>query len=197
MKKIWELLKSPSNKPLGLVVFAGMMVGMFGWIIFNGALGMSNSMEFCVSCHEMSYAYEEYKETVHYKSPSGVRATCADCHVPKADSVGGWFAKMKAKMMASKDTYHYILGTYDTKEKYEAGRWAMANAVWDKMRARNSKECLSCHDFDAMDLEEQDRSARKKHGKAIKAGEQCIDCHTGIAHEEPEEPEEEEEEEEG
>jgi cytochrome c-type protein NapC len=67
----------------------------------------------------------------------------------------------------------------------------MANSVWDKMRANNSRECRSCHDFSQMDLSEQDRSARKRHGKAVDEGKTCIDCHKGIAHEEPDEPDEE------
>ena len=45
-----------------------------------------------------------------------------------------------------------------------------------------SAECRNCHDFTSMDLSEQDRSARKKHSRAIDEGETCIDCHKGIAH---------------
>lgn len=138
----------------------------------------------------MKVNLEELKETVHYKNASGVQATCADCHVPKS-----FFPKLKAKIFAAKDVYHEILGTIDTKEKYEARRWEMANAVWAKMKASDSRECRSCHDFNNMDLSEQDRMARKKHGRATDKGQTCIDCHKGIAHEEPDEPDEEEDEE--
>jgi cytochrome c-type protein NapC len=41
-----------------------------------------------------------------------------------------------------------------------------------------------------MDMEEQGRSARKKHTKALAEGKTCIDCHKGVAHELPDEPEE-------
>ncbi len=37
-----------------------------------------------------------------------------------------------------------------------------------------------------MDLSEQDRSARKRHERAVAKGETCIDCHEGIAHKLPE-----------
>ena len=131
---------------------------------------------------------EEYKETVHYKNASGVQATCSDCHVPKQ-----FLPKMFAKIMAAKDVYHEILGTIDTPEKYEARRWEMANRVWAKMKATNSRECRNCHQFENMDLTEQSRSARSRHGNAPDAGKTCIDCHKGIAHEEPDEPDEEEE----
>jgi cytochrome c-type protein NapC len=41
-----------------------------------------------------------------------------------------------------------------------------------------------------MDLSAQDRLARKKHARADMEGGTCIDCHSGIAHEEPLEPDE-------
>ena len=153
--------------------------------LFNVGLAMTNQMEFCTSCHSMQVNLREYKETVHYKNRSGVSAECADCHVPKA-----FVPKMIAKVMAAKDVYHEIMGTIDTQEKYEAHRWDMASRVWAKMKATDSRECRSCHDWDRMDLAEQDRSARKRHGRARDEGKTCIDCHKGIAHEEPDEPEE-------
>lgn len=158
---------------------------------FNVGLQATNEMEFCTSCHSMKINLEEYKETVHYKNTSGVQATCADCHVPKE-----FVPKMVAKVMAAKDVYHEIIGTIDTREKFEAYRWNMATRVWAKMKASDSRECRTCHDYDNMDLSEQDRSARKRHSRAIEKGQTCIDCHKGIAHEEPDEPEEPEESEE-
>jgi cytochrome c-type protein NapC len=136
----------------------------------------------------MKINFEEYKETVHYKNASGVRATCSDCHVPKQ-----FFPKLAAKLIATKDIYHEIIGTVDTREKYEKHRWDMASRVWAKMKATDSRECRSCHAFDSMDLSAQGRSARKRHPRAQMKGETCIDCHKGIAHEEPDEPEELEE----
>ncbi len=163
----------------GVLAFAG----------FNSILAYINEMEFCTSCHSMKVNLEEYKETVHYKNASGVPAVCSDCHVPKA-----FLPKIKAKFLAYKDVLHEILGTIDTKEKYEAHRWEMASRVWAKMKATDSRECRSCHDFDNMVFSEQDRTARKKHPRAQLKGQTCIDCHKGIAHEEPDEPDEDEEE---
>jgi cytochrome c-type protein NapC len=131
----------------------------------------------------MKVNLEEYMETAHYKNPSGVQATCSDCHVPKP-----FVPKMVAKIMAAKDVYHEIMGTIDTREKFEEHRWAMASRVWAKMEASDSRECRSCHDFSDMDLSAQSRSARSKHSRAVDKGETCIDCHKGIAHEEPMEP---------
>ncbi|MES9851456.1 MAG: NapC/NirT family cytochrome c [Candidatus Thiodiazotropha sp. L084R] len=166
---------------VGIIFIAGIVFSG----LFNMGMSYTNEMEFCTSCHSMKVNLEEFKETLHYKNASGVQATCADCHVPKP-----FIPKMIAKVMAAKDVYHEIMGTIDTKEKYEAHRWDMANRVWEKMRASNSRECRSCHDYENMDLSEQDRSARKRHPKALDEGKACIDCHAGVAHEEPDEPEE-------
>jgi cytochrome c-type protein NapC len=160
------------------IVFAG---------LFNVGLAYTNEMEFCTSCHTMQTPLKELQENVHYKNASGVQATCADCHVPEA-----FFPKMVAKVIAAKDVYHEIIGTIDTPEKFEAYRWKMANRVWDKMKATDSRECRNCHEFGNMDLTEQGRSARSKHGNAEDKGQTCIDCHKGVAHEEPDEPGEEE-----
>jgi cytochrome c-type protein NapC len=165
---------------VGVIFLAGLIFAG----LFNVGLAYTNEMEFCTSCHSMQVNLEEYKETIHYKNPSGVQATCSDCHVPKQ-----FIPKMVAKVMAAKDVYHEVLGTIDTPEKYEAHRWDMATRVWAKMKGTNSRECRNCHKFENMDLTGQSRSARARHGNAPDKGETCIDCHKGIAHEEPDEPE--------
>ena len=174
--------------PLILLV-GGFAVGIIFWGGFNTTLEMTNTMGFCLSCHEMrNNPYAEYQETVHFKNPSGVQVTCADCHVPDP-----WIYKVKRKIEATKELYGKATGKISTEEKFNAHRWEMANRVWDTMRATDSRECRNCHSFESMDLSEQDRSARKKHSRAIDSGKTCIDCHQGIAHELPDEPEEDEE----
>ena len=164
---------------VSIIFLAGVIFAGF----FNAGLAYTNEMEFCTSCHSMKINLEEYKETIHYKNPSGVQATCSDCHVPEQ-----FLPKMYAKVMAAKDVFHEVIGTIDTPEKYEEHRWDMATRVWAKMKGTNSRECLNCHRFENMDLTEQSRSARNQHGNAPDKGESCIDCHTGIAHEEPDDP---------
>ena len=158
--------------------------------LFNAGLHATNKTEFCTSCHSMKNNLAELKESAHWSSASGVHAGCADCHVPKA-----FFPKMKAKILAAKDVYHEIAGTIDTPEKFEKHRWEMANRVWEKMKASDSRECRNCHSYEHMDLlsDAQDKRARRRHAAATDKGETCIDCHKGIAHEEPDEPEEENE----
>jgi len=171
-------------------MFFILILGAAFMSLFNYGLQATNTTEFCTSCHSMQTNLAELKQTVHYSSASGVHAGCADCHVPKE-----FIPKMIAKVMAAKDVYHEILGTIDTPEKYEKHRWDMASRVWAKMKATDSRECRTCHSFDHMDLSAQDKSARKRHDSATEKGKTCIDCHKGIAHEEPDEPDDEPEDE--
>jgi len=175
-----------SRTKLFFIIIAVFGAGAVFAGLFNVGLSATNTEEFCTDCHTMKIPQSELHESLHYKNTSGVKATCADCHVPKA-----FGPKMVAKILAAKDVWHEILGTIDTEEKYEQHRWAMANRVWAKMKATDSRECRSCHAWETMDLSEQSRSARNRHSRAQDEGETCIDCHKGVAHQEPDEPEEE------
>ncbi|TNG01482.1 MAG: Denitrification system component NirT [Gammaproteobacteria bacterium] len=186
IRSIWKQLMSPSPLSLAGILSIGFVGGVIFWGGFNTAMEATNTEEFCISCHEMrDNVYEEYKETIHYKNRTGVRAVCSDCHVPKE-----WVHKFVRKIKASRELYHKALGTISTREKFIAERERMAEKVWREMKANDSRECRNCHDFVSMDPEEQGRSAANKHKRAIKKGETCIDCHKGIAHTLPEDDEE-------
>jgi cytochrome c-type protein NapC len=165
------------------VAFVG---GILFWGAFNTGMEMTNTLEFCTTCHEMrDNVYQEYKETIHYSNRSGVRAICSDCHVPK-----DWVHKMIRKSKASFEVWGKLTGSIDTREKFEAKRMELAGHEWQRMKENNSRECRNCHDFDAMSPELQKQTPYKKHMKAKEAGKTCIDCHKGIAHQLPKEYEE-------
>lgn len=162
-----------------LSIFAvGMVVGVIGWGGFNTVMEATNTLGFCISCHEMeTTVYAEYVKTVHYKNRTGVRAGCPDCHVPRP-----WVHKMIRKIQASRELYHKVMGTVDTPEKFEQHRLELAKRVWDAMKSTDSRECRNCHNFSTMDPEKQKKRARKQHANAQEEGLTCIDCHKGIAH---------------
>ncbi|MEN8173141.1 MAG: NapC/NirT family cytochrome c [Chloroflexota bacterium] len=180
--RIWQVLKKPSvTYSLGTLLIVGFISGIVFWGGFNTAMEMTNSEEFCISCHEMEdNVYQEYKQTIHYSNRTGVRATCPDCHVPKE-----WNHKVVRKIQASNELLHKALGTINTREKFEAKRLKLAQNVWRAMENTDSRECRNCHNFDYMDFGEQGRRAIKSHSEGLDAGKTCIDCHKGIAHELP------------
>ena len=170
------------------VLFPGVLLGILLLGGFNFAVSSTNSVEFCISCHEMEdTVYQEYKESLHYKNASGVRASCADCHVPE-----DWTGTLTRKVKATTELYHKMMGTVDTPEKFEAKRLELAERVWKSMKERDSVECRNCHSYESMDFDEQDRYAARKMKKGLKEGKTCIDCHKGVAHKLPEGYEDEE-----
>ncbi|MBF0124188.1 MAG: NapC/NirT family cytochrome c [Magnetococcales bacterium] len=188
LRKIWGLLCRPSPRALGTILGVGFAAGAIFLLVFHFTMSATNSTTICISCHEMSGVYDEYKKSVHYMNKSGVRAECSDCHVPHGKTFPDWINKIIAKAnIGSKDLWHHFIGTYNTREKFEKARPELAASVIAYMKSRDSKECRACHNFEAMNIEEQGRSAGKKHKAAMEGGKSCIDCHTGIAHKSPEE----------
>jgi nitrate/TMAO reductase-like tetraheme cytochrome c subunit len=160
----------------GAVAF--FIAGIIFWGGFNTAMEATNTLDFCISCHEMEEnVYREYTPTIHYSNRTGVRATCPDCHVPDP-----WIHKMVRKIQASNEIYHKIMGTVDTPEKFDEHRLTMAKRVWTAMKTTDSRECRNCHNFESMNPEFQRPRARKQHLNAFETGQTCIDCHKGIAH---------------
>ncbi|MDP2062913.1 MAG: NapC/NirT family cytochrome c [Phaeovulum sp.] len=187
IKALWRWFTRPSAiLGQGLLLFFGLIAGIIFWGGFNTAMEATNTLEFCISCHEMrDTVYVEYQQSIHYSNPSGVRAVCSDCHVPHA-----WVPKLIRKFQASSELWHKLVGTVDTPEKFEAHRLEMATRVWATMKATDSRECRNCHSFATMDFTHQRQRSREKMepvalGMPSPDGTTCIDCHTGIAHKLP------------
>jgi cytochrome c-type protein NapC len=183
----WASLRQayPNRQPVtlaALVLLFGLVVG--GALIGAGAatLHFTGTEKFCSSCHTNDAA-AEFKDTIHDKNRTGVRAECADCHLPKE-----FVPMMVRKVKAAREVWGHMVGTIDTKEKYDKHRHAMAVNEWTRMKKNDSQECRNCHDAAAMDPEKQSETARARHAKAKAEGTTCIDCHFGIAHKEPDGP---------
>lgn len=181
-RKIWRFLVKPSSAfSVASLMGAGFFAGILFWGGFNWTIEATNSEQFCIVCHVMrDNPYEEFKGTVHHTNASGVGATCADCHVPRE-----WLPKMVRKAHATKELYHYIVGTIDTPEKFEDRRLLMAQRVWDQMKANDSLECRNCHIVDRFDFNLMEPSVALQKQQGFARGETCIDCHRGIAHKLP------------
>ncbi len=186
LKVAWRTFWSPPRSiSLGAILIVGILVGAGLLWAGDALIQRTNSLEFCISCHEMeATVYEEYKKSPHYSNPSGVRVTCSDCHVPRAG-----LAKFVRKIEAAADIYHTVVGTISTPEKFEARRRLLAERVWDSMLRSDSRECRTCHSYEAMAFHKQGNDARQKMKlEAAPNNKSCIECHKGIAHKFPPEP---------
>ncbi len=187
LRRLLRALLSPSARwPVAALLFAGLVVGAGAVISTQVALAVTGTDEFCgTACHSHAqFVYPEHKLSFHYTNAIGVRATCTDCHVPHS-----YPAKLFYKTrMGIADGYAELRGTISTRAKFDKERWRLANIVWDEMRANNSANCRSCHDPLAWDSKKQPEAAVEAHKMFLAGKATCIDCHTGVAHKDPEEP---------
>lgn len=182
-RKIRRDINRPSvHYSIGALTLGGFVAGIIFWGGFNTALEVTNTEEFCISCHEMKdNVYEELRDTIHFTNRSGVRATCPDCHVPH-----NWTDKIARKTQASKEVWGKIFQTINTREKFNAKRRELAEREWVRLKANDSLECRNCHNFEFMDFTLQSPRASEQHSTSLAGGEKtCIDCHKGIAHDLP------------
>ncbi|WP_028115146.1 NapC/NirT family cytochrome c [Ferrimonas senticii] len=162
----------------GLLAF---VVGALAWVGFDYSLHWSSTNEFCTSCHNSpsAWVWEEYQQTPHYNTASGIAATCHDCHIPNE-----FFPKLWVKgTSALKHVSHQILDPYQDKAEFEQNRLRLAEQVWAAYRKDDSKNCRSCHDVNQWDMAKQSETAAQFHQVLYEEEHPtCIDCHKGIAH---------------
>lgn len=187
MSKVLENLRSWGLRPGSLMVLGvGMVIGSIFFAATASFMVYANSENFCANaCHEMtSTVAVEYKGSIHDSNRTGVRATCNDCHVPHE-----YLPNYAAKLGLFSDLWgHFVTGSIDTKEKFEAKRYELAKRVWVDMKQNDSRECRHCHTTAKMDPEKQTEKARKRHEKMRTEDLTCIDCHFAISHNEPDGP---------
>ncbi|MGA9027184.1 MAG: NapC/NirT family cytochrome c [Steroidobacteraceae bacterium] len=167
----WYLLGIPAGGLLAFLVGVGFTGGFFG------GLQYASTETFCTSCHEMNTPYQELTHSVHYSNEFGVRASCADCHVPPAFVPG-----LMRHAAAVVEVWGHATGELDTPAKFESHRLELAQKVWKELGANDSAECRSCHTPAAMAFAKQPAAAASAHQSLAKNGTTCIDCHRGMAH---------------
>ena len=177
-----SLWSKPSKRWLLGIPIGGLLMLLLGIVLANGfafAMHATSSPEFCANaCHYMrDFVAPEVANSVHGSNPSGVAATCPDCHVPQP-----FLAKTMRKIEATREGWGHLRGIIDTRDEFEAHRLRMAERVWSAMKETDSRECRSCHSFNTMVFEKQGRMAARRHQAAAKSGQSCIDCHKGVAH---------------
>jgi nitrate/TMAO reductase-like tetraheme cytochrome c subunit len=160
-------------------VLIALVVGGVGGVLFMTFLlefdHYTSSDAFCTTCHSMTYADETYRQTVHYNSASGVRASCGDCHVSE-----GVFAATWDHAIGSKDLFKQLFGPdYDDPviNALHLPEAAFAARRW--FQARDSATCKRCHTLEAIQGKRADTAAIHREETD---GKSCIDCHYNLVH---------------
>lgn len=132
----------------------------------------TNPVEYCTSCHAMKFPAEEFQQSRHYKSKSGISPSCVDCHTPKGDSLAK-FRRIVGDSLAQ-------LTGPKTKEEFEKRRPELAKRVRDYLHKTDSKTCRQCHVEQAIKSDNQD--AMDAHKRMTIEKKTCIDCHYNLVH---------------
>jgi nitrate/TMAO reductase-like tetraheme cytochrome c subunit len=160
------------------VLFA-LVAGGLGGVVFMFFLiefdHFTSSNEFCLSCHSMTYADDFYQRSVHYNSPSGVRASCGDCHVSE-----GLIMATYDHAIGTKDLIKQLFGPdYDDPVINTLHLPEAAFAAREWFRKRDSATCKRCHTQEAI-LGTRANTAAIHTEDA--QGKTCVDCHINLVH---------------
>ncbi len=158
-----------------LALILGGMAGI-GFMVFLTEFDHFTSTEaFCTNCHSMELVAEPYRESVHFRPASGVRASCGDCHVSE-----GVFAATWDHFIGGKDLYNQIFGPdYDDPviAKLHMPEAAFSAREW--FRKRDSATCKRCHVKEAIYGTRPDTVEIHKQDAKDKS---CIECHYNLVH---------------
>jgi nitrate/TMAO reductase-like tetraheme cytochrome c subunit len=140
-----------------------------------------SSMDFCAtSCHIMeNTVFKEIKQAKHWNTATGVRPTCADCHVSE-----GLTAAMWDHFIGLKELIAFTIGGINTNEAFEGIRAEGADRVRFRLLANDSANCRGCHVME--EIKPKRKRGKRQHAAAIKDGTTCIACHYNIVHKEVE-----------
>ena len=158
-------------KPL-LLLAVGVLIGFPIFSISYYTMVRTSTPEFCVSCHEIEFAYETWKTSSHTNNRQGFVADCMDCHLPAPhDTVNFFYAKT---FHGIKDVLaHFFGGEYDHQENREK--------AWASIK---NYQCMKCH-RNLLYIPDR-RGAMLAHRDVLYARpgyeKQCLDCHKNLVH---------------
>jgi len=133
----------------------GIIVGVIGLFLVAsvGADVVSSQPNFCINCHEISPAYEQWRTSSHY----GI--TCINCHTEPGLS---GFIKVNTEGVQNLITHFTVA--------YHVPTEADVNAA----------SCLSCHPRDTLPESSVRTTLRMAHSKHTQ--QECADCHGRLVH---------------
>lgn len=179
-RALWRALHDFFASPInGILAGLAIVIGLGLSFVLAEELNIrGNSTTFCVSCHSMNaYVYEEFMQSKHYQTASGVRPECGDCHVSKRFWPAVW-----DHMTGTHDLIAEFTHDWTKPEVFEAKRAKMAEKVRLRLVAEDSATCRTCHVMEA--IKPQRARGQRAHEAAVKEGKTCIACHYNLVHKE-------------
>lgn len=176
--KQWEIFGFLTRHVLYALIIGGLS-GIFFVLMLIEFDHSTGSEEFCTTCHSMELAAAPYRNSVHYNSASGVRASCGDCHVSEGIVMATW-----DHFIGTKDLINQIKGSlfgpdYDDPiiNLLHLPDAAFTSREW--FIKRDSATCKRCHNKQAILGSRLHTEAVHKEDAKNKS---CIECHINLVH---------------
>jgi nitrate/TMAO reductase-like tetraheme cytochrome c subunit len=173
------MIKIPIPEFINRRIVAALVVAGLSGMVFMLMLiefdHLTSTEEFCTTCHSMELVAEPYRQSSHYNPPSGVRASCGDCHVSE-----GVLTATFDHVMGTKDLIAQLFGPdYDNPvvSALHLPEAAFAARKWFK--DRDSATCRRCHVQEAISGRRTDTLGVHREDAQ---GKSCIDCHINLVH---------------
>lgn len=134
-----------------------------------------SSNEFCLSCHSMSYPYEELQDSFHWGGGIGINPRCSECHLPP-----GFIARVESHIVdGGRDIYGWLTKDLSTLEKFNERRLEFAHNARVNLKKWDGSPCRHCHRNPRPATEEAEREHERMETEDVT----CIDCHQNLVHE--------------
>lgn len=160
----WARRRIHLSLPLGAVVFGSLCL-----VVSAAGLEISQSSNFCGSCHSMKQVYASWKVSTHKQM------RCVDCHIEP-----GLAGFLEAKLvLGPRDIYSEIV-----RRPSPAAISTLDLKFRDEQCERCHRGVLNINEKAPDDLPEPVKNVGLKyaHQKHKTASVQCIDCHTDAVH---------------
>jgi cytochrome c-type protein NapC len=170
----WRFGKGQTFLMLVAVAFVAFIVlPFFSWIITDESLTATSDAQFCVNCHSMEPFEKAHNADVHGgQNAHGVRATCADCHLPHDSSFNYLYTKART-------------GVHDL---YVENFGDLENIDWQAKRAHREEYtydsgCLTCHtNLEKATMSTNDALIAHRAYFRGETDDKCVTCHENVGH---------------
>jgi cytochrome c-type protein NapC len=161
------------------VLVLGAVIGAGGLIASTFVNTYTSTESFCTSCHSMTELGTDphYLQSPHRLNAEGVRANCADCHIPATN----WFVETYTHVSAGiRDAIAEYTTNISDPSVWAARAPGLADSVREELRRENGVTCRKCHDPVA--IHPTSEAGRAAHALLAQGRVTCIDCHFNLVH---------------
>ena len=161
------------KKKAALLFIGGFLAAMLLLFSGNQAVKMTNTDEFCASCHKVHpHAIASWKLSTHYDNNRGIVVHCVECHLPPEG-----FYKFSEKVKTGvRDVYGTLF------KDVENLNWDLKSTLEHAKYHTYKTSCIHCHEnLFPLGLSQEGEYAHLYYSENSEELH-CLNCHLGVGH---------------